>query len=187
MAKNDKSTPDVAAASTGAEEILNTADFDSAILKEIQGWAEEQIGFPPYWTPGQIGRKFLATPVALDTRDENFHRFILKVTRAPIECQTGPSADAKKQVVKPGEMFTMSPYAALPLERYFDIEVYVEVVGQRQLPATEESKGRPRDLWEWRLLVSPESQKLLNARREDEQRKLMAERQVSYLPVSAGA
>ena len=70
----------------------------------------------------------------------------------------------------------MSTYAALPLDRFFDCEVLIEVSGQRKLPGNEASDGRPRDLWEFKARVSPEVKRLLAQRRSDEAKQLSAAR-----------
>ena len=173
MAKNPADT-----SAPTAEEVT---DFDKALLDAVKGWEAEQIGFPPYWNPKVIGNKLLARPVLLDTRDENFHRYVMVATQVPIQCQRGPADGAEAVVVKPGEMFTMSPYAALPLDRYFDIEVFITVTGKRKLPGNEESMNKPRDLWEFELKVSPNDRKMLNARRSEETKRLQAARQASML------
>lgn len=188
MAKQgEKDTLSASDVGTVSAEVIT--DFDKAILDAIKGWADEQIGFPPYWNPlgnfktkeEAIGRKLLFKPVALDERDPDFPRYICQATRVAIMCQSGPSADAKPVLVKPGENFTLSPYAALPLDRYFDIEVYIEVTGTRKLAGNEESNNRPRDLWEWKLQVSPQDQKMLNGRRAEETKRLMEARRTQLL------
>lgn len=169
---------------SGVEEIT---DFDKALLDAVKGWEAEQIGFPPYWNPKEIGNKLLARPVLLDTRDESFHRYVMVATQVPIRCQRGPADGAQEVIVKPGEMFTMSPYAALPLDAYFDIEVFIEVSGKRKLPGNAESDNKPRDLWEFTLKVSPNDRKLLNSRRAEETKRLQEARRTSLLGSVAGA
>lgn len=192
--KETLSASDVGTVAVGAGGELIT-DFDKALLDAIKDWADEQIGFPPYWNPmgslktreEAIGRKLLFKPVALDERDPEFPRYICQASRVPIMCQSGPADDAKPVLVKVGENFTLSPYAALPLDRYFDIEVYIEITGTRKLVGNEASNNRPRDLWEWKLKVSPQDQKMLNARRADETKRLMEARRVQLLNAPASA
>lgn len=187
MAKTNNPSTSTETLSAEDVEKVNAAqfsmtDFDKAIQEAVADFKEEQIGFPPYWSPDEIGDKILCKPILFDNKDENFPRYVMICTRVPLKCFRGPADNQQEVVVKPGEMFTMSPYAALPLDRYYDIEVYIQTTGRRKLPGNEASEGKPRDLWEWKLMVSKDDQKLLNARRADETKRLQQARQTSLLP-----
>lgn len=142
-----------------------------------EGWENEQIGFPPYFNPTMkedekgktipgTGNYFLAIPIDLDERNPEFKRYVLEAVQA-IECKKGPADDAELITVQPGEFFTCSVYAALPLEDYFGYPIFVRPVRKRKLAANEENPQK-RDLWDFELKVSPETKKLLKQRRQQE-------------------
>jgi len=152
------------------------------------GWETEQIGFPPYWNPtmkedekgktiANTGNAFLGMPIQRDDRDPNFQRYVVEALR-PIMCKKGPAEDAEEILVKTGEFFTCSVYAALPLEDYFGYEVFVKPVRKRKLAATAEIPQK-RDLWDFELQVSPETKKLLKQRRKQEA-DILREKQERY-------
>lgn len=128
-----------------------------------EGWEVEQTGFPPYWNPGE-GKAFKGVVIGLDNKDESFQRFALRAT-SPLMCQRGPADESEEVLVKPGEYFSVSAYAALPLEKYIGVEVYVAVKGKRKLQDA-------KTLWEFTVMISPESRKILADR---EQKRLLAE------------
>jgi hypothetical protein len=142
---------------------INPNDFLSG-LEGFDNWEEEQVGFPPYWNP-ELGVRISAKVIALDVRDELFHRWTLQATRKSIQCAIGPAEDAEPVTVKPGELFTCSAYAGLPLDLFVGLEVLIYVSDKRKLPGNEASKGVKRDLWVFKLLVAPESKKLLEERK----------------------
>lgn len=150
MTKSDK-------ASKVTEEVKNTAPqaFEDEKFDET-GAEEEQIGFPPYWKPSN-GRKFKAKVIALDERDPMFPRWVLQSTHN-IACESGPADDAEPRLVKAGEFFTMSLYAALPLERYFGCDVIVEAKEERDLQGG-------KSLWVFGLKITPETKQIVEARR----------------------
>lgn len=180
-------------ASVNAEDILNTPPEGMMTAGEApEGWEAEQIGFPPYWNPRMefidpnnarkgmkpgTGNSFLGTVVNRDERDEHFHRYVIQASRA-IRCQNGPSDDAEEVIVQKGEFFTLSTYASLPLENYFGMEVYVTPIQKRKIKDDPET-GEPRDLWRFKLMVSPASKKLLTDKRA-EHTKLLLEAQEKY-------
>jgi hypothetical protein len=140
--------------------------FDDAIASRVAGWEQEQVGFPPYWKAG-MGKRLLGRIAMLDNRDPEFRRYVIEAS-VPMVCQRGPAHDAEPVSVAPGEFFTMSAYAALPLDTFFGIEVLLEVISERKLPGNEMSKGVPRDIFDWKVLVSPADKKMLRARRQEE-------------------
>jgi hypothetical protein len=119
-----------------------------------QGWEDEQTGFPPYWNP-EVGKTFRGVVLGLDEKDPDFKRFALKATDQ-IMCAQGPADDAEQVIVKPGEFFTCSAYAALPLERYVGFEVFVMAKNKRDI------KGG-KELWEFKLMIHPDEKKKLVA------------------------
>lgn len=162
-------------------------DFDKAILEAIADWEEEQVGFPPYWKPEEVGRLIMGK-VLMKDEDGMFPRYVLQAI-LPVKCQKGSaqSNTVQEVVVQPGQFFTMSVYAGLPLDRFFDVGVVIRVTGERMLPATEESDGKPRDLWEWTVLVHPNDKAKLDARRVEETQRLMQARTVNAPATEAEA
>ncbi len=141
--------------------------YNKEILDSVKDWEREQTGFPPYWKPKAAGDLFFGKPVLKDMRDPNFERFVVQATKFPIVCQQGPAEDADVVIVRPGDYFTVSVWAALPLEDFIDIEACVMAETSRKLPGNEESKGVPRNLWGWNVRVTPESRVLIRARRQE--------------------
>lgn len=137
---------------------------------EEEQLVEEQTGFPPYWNPG-IGKWFKATVMNRDERDPDFIRYHL-LALAPVVCAKGPSDDAEEIEVQPGEFFTCSAYAALPLDKYFGIDIKVITYKTRKLPGNDASKGVKRDLFEFKILVTPDTRNLLEAGRKAEAKAL---------------
>lgn len=137
-----------------------------------EGWLEESTGFAPYWTP-EIGKSFRAMVIDIDSTDPTFVRYILQnMSEEPITCQRGPAADAEEVSVGFGEQFTCSAYASLDLLKFIGEEIKLLVHGNRKLPANELSEGKPRDLWIWKILVSPETSKRLAKYRQEEAKML---------------
>lgn len=131
---------------------------------EFDSWEEEHIGFPPYWNP-ELGIKLVARVISLDMRDENFHRWVLQATRHNIKCAMGPAEDAEEVTVKPGELFTCSAYAGLPLDLFVGMEIMLNVKNKRKLSGNAVSGGVKRDLWVFEVKVSPADKKLLAERK----------------------
>lgn len=151
-----------------------------------EGWENEQIGFPPYWNPTMqeddkgktvagTGNAFLAIPIDKDERNPEFKRYVLEAIH-PIMCKKGPAEDAEEILVQVGEFFTCSVYAALPLEDYYGIPVYVRPVRKRKLAPTAEINQK-RDLWDFELKVSPADKKRLKERRAQEVQLLKEKRE----------
>ena len=153
-----------------------------------EGWESEQIGFPPYWNPTMkeddkgktipgTGNSFLGMPIQRDSRNPDFERYVIEASR-DIMCKKGPAEDAEEILVRKGEFFTCSVYAALPLEEYFGYEVFVQPARKRKLAPTPEINQK-RDLWDFDLKVSPATKKLLKERRKQEA-DLLREKQERY-------
>lgn len=130
-------------------------------------WVEEHTGFPPYLRM-EVGKAFRGTILLRDERDPSFPRYHVQ-SAVKLDCQTGPVDNGEIITILPGEIFTISTYAALPLERYFGFEVAVLCKSSRKLPPNEASEGKPRDLFEFKLMVSPNDSKLLASRRKEDQ------------------
>lgn len=134
----------------------------------VAGWEKEQIGFPPYWNP-VVGAKILCKPVMCDARDPEFPRYVMQATRMPIECAQGPSEEREPVIVQPGDYFTMSVYGALPpetMQLYMGIEIMIHCKSQRKLSPTDESRGVPRKLFVFEIMVHPSAKKLIGERKE---------------------
>jgi hypothetical protein len=153
------------------------ADAEKAMLESLKDWKREQVGFPPYWAPIREGALFFGRVVALDTRQDNFHRYVVQATKFPMFCRLGPADDAEKIMVQTGDFFTVSAYASLPLEEFFDVEVLVAATKKRKLPGNEASDGVKRDLWMWDVRVESEKEKrVIASRRAEKAKELMAAR-----------
>ena len=138
----------------GTAEPLNT-------IAAPDGWEEEQISFPPYWNPAAIGNSFRGIPQGLDNRDPDFPRFVLLAT-VPIKCEQGPRDDVEEVTVQPGELFTTSVYAALPLDRYIGWEVWVTV--KDWIPDV----GKGDGVWRFGLRMKPEDRAKYHAQQLEE-------------------
>lgn len=157
-----KSNPEVPTFVTDEEmeAILAEAGVDA------EGLVEEQTGFPPYWKP-EIGKWFKATVMRKDTRDENFIRYELMALKAVI-CAKGPADDAEEIIVNEGEFFTCSTYATLPLDTYFGLDVMVITHKTQKLKGNEASRGVPRDLFHFKVLVTTDTKNLLDLGRKQD-------------------
>src|SRR5579864_885525 len=100
-----------------------------AAAPEFAGWEEENLSLPPYWVC-DVGKQFAARVIDLDNQDPEFPRYILEAL-APVECQTGKRDEAEDVHVKPGDYFTCSTYAGLPLFRYIGCRVLVKCTTTR--------------------------------------------------------
>jgi len=154
-------------------------DAEKAMLESVTGWSREQVGFPPYWAPLREDALFFGRIVALDTRQEDFHRYVVQATKFPMFCRLGPSDDAEKIMVPQGDFFTVSSYAGLPLSDFFDIEVCVRATKKRKLPGNEASDGVKRDMWMWAVLVEPKDKAVIQARRIEKTKELQKQRELA--------
>lgn len=143
----------------------------AALLSDLavpQGYVETDIGFPPYWK-ADIARGFRGVILMRDERDPNFVRYHIENTGPKaLECQKGPVDDGVVSDVKTGQIFTISAFGGLPLDRFFGLEVVVICTGSRKLPGNEKSKNVPRDLWEWKVLVAEDVEELLRSKRKED-------------------
>lgn len=156
-------------------------EYNKQILEGVKDWEKEQVGFPPYWKPKKEGDLFLAKVVLKDERDPAFPRYIMQATKFPIVCQQGPAEDADLVVVAPGDYFTTSVWAALPLDDFFDLEACVMAVKKRKLPGNDASQGVKRDLWQWEVKATAEVRKQIASRRLEARQALAASRNAEQL------
>lgn len=119
---------------------------------ELAGFVEEQISFPPYWTPEE-GKSFYGMVVDVDTNDPQFTRYVVQAYM-PTPCERGDKHNKEDVTVQKGEFFTLSAYAGLPLDRYVGFAVFVTATGRREI-------GQPQPMWEFTLKISPEDRKVL--------------------------
>jgi len=132
-----------------------------------EGYVEEQVTFPPYWKP-DVAKGWRGTVIARDEREVKFPRYIIE-SAITIDCRTGKVTDGEIVTVTPGMNFSISAYKALPLDRYFGLEVAVICTALRTgMAPTEESEGMPRDMWVWKMLVHPDVKKLLDSRKKED-------------------
>lgn len=154
MAKTKNNERETAQTSNGTEYDQETGEIIDVLPEGIEeGLERENVGFPPYWVPA-LGKRLWARPVALDTRDPKFWRYVLEAGHTTA-CQVGPSEDEEKIAVQKGEVFTMSVYAALPLERFMGEWVLVTVKDKRDL------KTSDQDMWVFTCDVGKDTKKRL--------------------------
>lgn len=154
-------------------------EAEQAMKASVDGWAREQVGFPPYWAPLREDSMFFGRVVALDTRQADFQRYVVQATKFPIFCRLGPSDDADKVMVPAGDFYTVSAYAGLPLSDFFDIEVCVRATKKRKLPGNDASGGVKRDLWMWEVKVEPKDQEMIRTRRIEKAKELQEQRELT--------
>jgi hypothetical protein len=155
------------------------SDYEAKILAAIQGWEADSVGFAPYLKVEGVGSCFFGKVCTVDARDPEFVRYIVECEKEPIKCQRGPVDGAEEVWVQPGEFFTVSAYAGLPADRYFDMSVFCKVKEVRKLPPNIGTGGNRKtvsDFYVWDVLLSPENRKIVNARRADELKMLMDRR-----------
>lgn len=129
---------------------------------DFENWETEKLGeFPPYWNPDE-GKQFYAVPVGVDFRDPDFKRVIFQAM-APTECQRGPAEDAEDVTVQPGEQFTCSLYAILENQIGFLINLPIVLMADKKVKS---NTNKTQSYWTFNLKISPESKKILTARRQ---------------------
>lgn len=119
---------------------------------EFQGWEEENLSLPPYWTT-EVDKEFAARVIDMDNADPDFPRYVLEAL-APVECQNGPRDEAEPVHVKTGEFFTCSLYAGLPLHRYIGCRVLVKCIGTRKTK-------QPQPMYVFSMVMHPDDKKML--------------------------
>lgn len=151
-------------------------------LPDFSNWTKEQIGFAPYWTPEE-GKWFLGVMTDKDLRDPNFIRLQFQAL-AVTPCQRGPN-DAQnerheKVIVDVNDHFSMSVYAGIKelFEEYEGMPFPVPV----RVTALRKSKTKEgQDFWNFEVIVSPETRKILNAHRAEAKKLKAAETQRARL------
>ena len=118
--------------------------------EDLSTYEEERTtAFPPYWKP-MLGFGFIARVVELDARDPEFLRYVLQSAQDELSCRQGRAdADSFVTVLK-GEYFSTSVYRGLPLHEYMGLEDPIMVV----CVGTREVKGRPNDMWIFKIRTS---------------------------------
>lgn len=121
------------------------------------------IGFPAYWKP-DINKGWRGIVLSRDIRDPDFHRFLIENTGPDFDGRTGPARDGELKPIAKGQTFSISCHKALPLEKYYGLEVVVIATGKRTgMPGNEASDNKPRDMWEWELHTTKENQRLVRS------------------------
>jgi len=125
-----------------------TPDTDEG-QEDLSQYEEEQTtSFPPYWKAG-LGKGFVAKIVDLDARDPDFLRYVLEAS-GPVDCFNGPTDNAVAVKVQKGELFTTGVYRGAALHKYMGLEDPITLV----CVGTREVKGRPNDMWVFKILTS---------------------------------
>lgn len=127
------------------------------------------LNFPPYYK-AELATGFRGIVLKReDPRNEkDFTRYHWKNTGPAFDCRRGAVADGELEAVETGRIFTTGAFGGLPLDKYFGFEVVVICADSRQLPGTEESNWVVRDFWVFDTYVSPETNALLESRREED-------------------
>lgn len=141
--------------------------YEQQILATIAGWEKISVGFAPYLKVSGIGGCFFGKLAAVDLGDPEFPRYVVECLGAPLKCQRGPVNDAEEVIVQPGEFFTVSKYAGLPIERFMDIPAFFKVIGEREVPPNEAHKMKT-SMFLWEVTVSPESKALMAKNQKEE-------------------
>ena len=152
------------------EEMLAKAmdEFEASLGGE---WVEDtQVGLPPYWKPRSengpaIGQSFCGIPMMIDDKDKNFIRYVIQATRT-MKCWKGPVDNAEEVIIHAGDLFTVSNYSGLNLDKYFGFEIAAIVVSDEQLAPTEEIAVR--NFYRWKVKVPLATMKQLQEIRREE-------------------
>jgi hypothetical protein len=126
-----------------------------------EGWEEEAtfLEFPPYWSPAE-GKSFQGKVIARDETGD-FPRYVIEAT-APAECAKGAGDDSEPVMVEPGQKFTVSEYASLPLSLCFGLEIKATSV-ERSAKKTKAGFNP----WQWKLVLPTKDRKILQARKAE--------------------
>lgn len=132
-------------------------------VPNFDNWQEEQVGFAPYWNPEEE-KWFYAQIIEKDERDPNFVRYLMRAGM-DTPCKRGSDANQEDVLVKAGEYFTISVYYSLQGAFDFYLETgirpFMKVIALKEV----KTKTSGQTCWTWKLLVSPESKKQLEAAR----------------------
>lgn len=133
------------------------------------GWTKLDISFPPYWKADlATGFRAICLKREEPRNEQDFVRYHWKNTGPALDCRRGSVRDGEIETVESGRIFTTGAFAGLPLHKYFGFEMTVICAEMRQLAGNEESDWAPRDFWVFDTYVSPETQQLIESRREED-------------------
>ena len=167
-------SPEVLAQNTVYQEDMD-AELKRLFGEEAEEFVKGDIGFPPYWKPN-IAKGFRGIILARDIRNPQFQRYQVENTGPAFDCRSGPARDGVLMTVETGQIFSISAWRALPLDKYFGLEVVVVAVGKDEgLPPNDESNGQPRDMWRWSLWTKKENQRLLASQTKEDLQFLVAQ------------
>lgn len=160
------------AGSQTSETLQGNPEYEKDLAATIEllvpaGYTDVNLTFPPYWKP-VIGQGFRATVLYRDEREESFPRYVLQ-SATKLDCRKGPVDDGEILSIQPGMNFSIGVYAALPLERFFGLELVAIATGMQRLPANK-NRELPYDMWQFRTLVAPEVLKKITSNREEDVR-----------------
>jgi hypothetical protein len=152
---------------TDEEVLAKMGNLEAA--PEFKDWEDENLSLPPYWVT-DVGKQFAARVIDLDSADPDFPRYVLEAL-APVDCQSGKREEAEEVHVRPGEFFTCSTYAGLPLARYIGCRVVVTCTGTRKV-------NQPQPMYVFKMVMHPEDKKMvMQDRKALAQQKLAAFRE----------
>ncbi len=153
-------------------------DGKASDLPDFSKWTAHQIGFAPYWKPGEPGAWCYMKIVAVDNRNPLFVRYHCTALKET-ECRRGPGNDNADEgptgevvIVKAGDAFSISVYHALREEFNFflyarsqhGIDVPMKLTATKKV-ATKHVEGRK--VWNWELLSNPEARPALEKHRDE--------------------
>lgn len=143
-----------------ASKILDQSEIRDVNVEGLDFDNEEQISFPPYWKP-EVGLAIIASALALDTRNPEFHRYLLQAAH-DIECFSGPGDEAEEVTVRAGEYFTTSVYAGLPLSMFMGLPdpIKITVKGMRRIQDPEKN-----DMFVFGVKTTDRCKTIMQARR----------------------
>lgn len=103
-------------------------------------------GFLPYYNPIP-GDAIAVIPVGFDRRQEGFERIVFEACE-DVRCFTGPKEDAEEVIVRAGEKFNTSDYAALRITEAFFGFMFLLKVKEKVKVASDKTKT----VWLWELI-----------------------------------
>jgi len=162
-----------------SEETVNTGveGMDLGGIPDDADLVSENVGFDPYWEPGENERMY-GSVVGWDAADPEFIR-ITFIAEAPVRCFKGPKDDQEEVIVQKGERYNMSSYVQLEklFAEYLDYAaegILIPIVVKAEGFSDEKSRktGKPWRLWS--VQVTKDTRAMLNKLRSNRAKNLSA-------------